>query len=245
MGDKSETAMQHAIQPPFRPPSPHDSDIELAARAAHGDSSAFTCIMRRHNQLLFRTARSILRNDNEAEEALQEAYLRAWRAMGSFRDEARLSTWLVRIVINEALARLRRRGAQVIPLDTALDAVDEPGAPGIAGDPDLQPERIAMRHEIRGLIERRIDRLPVAYRSVFVLRAVEDMSVSETAEALQITEATVRTRFLRARSMLREHLSRDIDAAIGDAFSFAGARCDRIVAGVLARIAGEAPSTHD
>ncbi|MBO9648535.1 MAG: RNA polymerase sigma factor [Variovorax sp.] len=231
--------MSHIAPTPSHPPSPQDSDAALAARAAGGDAQAFALIMRRHNQFLFRTARSILRNDDEAEEALQEAYLRAWRAIGSFRDEARLSTWLARIAINEALARLRRHSAQVIPLDTAIEAAADSGEPWEEADPDLQPERSAMRQEIRHLIERRIDRLPEAYRTVFVLRAVEEMSVAETAEALQLNEATVRTRFMRARGMLREHLSRDIDLALGDAFSFAGARCDRIVTGVLARISSQ------
>jgi RNA polymerase sigma-70 factor (ECF subfamily) len=237
--------MSHIAHTPSRPPSPQDSDAGLAARAAGGDARAFALIMRRHNQLLFRTARSILRNDDEAEDALQEAYLRAWRAIGSFREEARLSTWLVRIVINEALAGLRRHGAQVIPLDSAIDTDAATGEPWDEADPDLQPERIAMRQEIRNLIESRIDRLPDAYRTVFMLRAVQEMSVSETAEALQLNEATVRTRFLRARGMLREHLSRDIDLALGDAFSFAGARCDRIVAGVLARLSGAGEPARD
>lgn len=215
------------------------SDRELAARAAQGDAPAFECIMRRHNQLLFRTARSILKSDEETEDALQDAYLRAWRAIGSFRDDAQLSTWLVRIVINEALGRLRRRGAQVIPLDGAAAPgfdEDEPES-AAADDPDKQPERHAMREELRRLMERRIDRLPDAYRTVFMLRAVEEMSVEETAAALALPEATVRTRFFRARSLLREGLSRDIDVAVGDAFSFDGTRCDRIVARVLASLA--------
>jgi RNA polymerase sigma-70 factor (ECF subfamily) len=213
------------------------SDRALAVRASQGDAPAFECIMRRHNRLLFRTARSILKTDEEAEDALQEAYLRAWRAMGSFRDDAQLSTWLVRIVINEALGRLRRRGAQVIPLDsaTAPDLDAEPEST-VADDPDRQPERLAMREELRRLMERRIDRLPEAYRTVFMLRAVEEMSVTETAEALALPEATVRTRFFRARSLLRESLSRDVDVAVGDAFSFDGTRCDRIVARVLASL---------
>jgi RNA polymerase sigma-70 factor (ECF subfamily) len=192
--------------------------------------------MRRHNQLLFRTARSILKSDDETEDALQEAYLRAWRAIGSFREDARLSTWLARIVINESLGRLRRRSALVIPLDTAVSATGETVESQVPDDPDHRPERIAMREEIRQLIERRIDRLPDAYRTVFVLRAVEEMSVADTAAVLDLTEATVRTRFLRARGMLRECLSRDIDLAVDDAFSFDGARCDRIVVGVLARL---------
>lgn len=219
------------------------SDRELATRASQGDTPAFECIMRRHNQLLFRTARSILKSDEETEDALQETYLRAWRAIGSFRDDAQLSTWLVRIVINEALGRLRRRGAQVIPLDSAaLPDIDEAHESTVADDPDRQPENLAMREELRRLMERRIDRLPDAYRTVFMLRAVEEMSVAETAVALALPEATVRTRFFRARSLLRESLSRDVDVAVGDAFSFDGARCDRIVARVLASLADERES---
>jgi RNA polymerase sigma-70 factor (ECF subfamily) len=213
------------------------TDVELAARASAGDELAFECIMRRHNRLLFRTARSILKSDDETEDALQEAYLRAWRALGSFRADARLSTWLVRIVINESLGRLRRRGAQVIPLDAVVDSAEHPTEPRIEDDPDQRPDRLAMRAEVRRLIEARIDLLPDAFRTVFMLRAVEELSVEEIAAVLDIPEATVRTRFFRARGLLREGLSRDVDLAIGDAFSFAGARCDRIVAGVLARLA--------
>ena len=217
------------------------SDTELAARAADGDTAAFTVIMRRHNQLLFRTARSILKSDDDTEDALQEAYLQAWRAMGSFRADARLSTWLVRIVINQALGRLRRRGggAQVIPLETAMESNDPDTREALEADPDRGPERAAMRTELRRIIEERIDRLPDAFRIVFMLRAVEEMSVEEVAAALDMPEATVRTRFFRARSLLREGLSRDVDTALDDAFAFAGARCDRIVAGVLARLAAE------
>jgi RNA polymerase sigma-70 factor (ECF subfamily) len=214
-------------------------DSALAARTALGDDLAFEAIMRRHNRLLFRTARSILKSDAETEDALQEAYLSAWRALGSFRADAKLSTWLVRIVVNEALGRLRRRSAQVIPLDTLIDADDDETASWQADDPDLQPDRLATRAEMRRLMESRIDRLPDAFRTVFMLRAVEEMGTDEIAVALQIPEATVRTRFFRARSLLRESLSRDVDLAIGDAFSFAGARCDRIVAHVLAKLADE------
>jgi RNA polymerase sigma-70 factor (ECF subfamily) len=212
------------------------SDAQLAAQAASGDRAAFECILRRHNRLLFRTARSVLKDDAEAEDALQEAYLRAWRALGTFRADAKLSTWLVRIVINEALGRLRRRGAQVIVLDAALDGGDVDIESSLHDNPDDRPETHAMRAEVRGLLERRIDRLPEAFRTVFMLRAVEELSVEEVAAALQLPEATVRTRFFRARSLLREGLSRDIDLAIGEAFAFAGARCDRIVAAVLSRL---------
>ena len=216
-------------------------NIDLAALAASGDERAFECIMHRHNQLLFRTARSILKSDPEAEDALQEAYLRAWRALATFRADSKLSTWLVRIVINEALGRLRRRGAQVIPLDSAMDSPDPELQASLEDNPDHRPERAAMRAEVRRLMEARIDLLPEVFRTVFMLRAVEEMSVEEVALALDIPQATVRTRFFRARSQLREGLSRDVDLAVNDAFSFDGARCDRIVAGVLARLANERP----
>jgi RNA polymerase sigma-70 factor, ECF subfamily len=217
-------------------PNDDTADAALAARAADGDDVAFERIMRRHNRLLFRTARSILKSDTEAEDALQEAYLRAWRALGSFRSEARLSTWLVRIVINEALGRLRRRGAQVLAFDATVDLADVTLEDVMEGNPDDRPDRAAMRSEVRALMEACIDALPEAFRTVFMLRAVEEMSVEEVPAALGLPEATVRTRFFRARGLLREGLARDIDHALADAFSFEGARCDRIVAGVMARL---------
>lgn len=212
------------------------ADEELATLAARGDDGAFERIMRRHNRLLFRTARSILKTDAEAEDALQEAYLRAWRAISTFRSDARLSTWLVRIVINEALGRLRRRGAEVRLLDSTIDPDDSPVEDVMEGNPDARPDRAAMRSELRRIMEDRIDELPEAFRTVFMLRAVEEMSVDEVAAALELPEATVRTRFFRARGLLREGLARDVDLEMGDAFSFDGARCDRIVAGVIARL---------
>ena len=213
-----------------------DTDAELAARAANGEEAAFEAIMRRHNRLLFRTARSILKNDAETEDALQEAYLRAWRALAGFRADSKLSTWLVRIVINESLARLRRHVAQMIPLDAAMEWSEQQAEGWMEDDPDQRPDRVAMRGEVRRLMEARIDMLPDAFRTVFMLRAVEELSVEEVAVVLEIPEATVRTRFFRARGLLREGLASDVDLAIGDAFSFAGARCDRIVSGVLAKL---------
>jgi RNA polymerase sigma-70 factor (ECF subfamily) len=216
--------------------TPALGDHELAARAAAGDGPAFAAIMRRHNRLLFRTARSILKSDVEAEDALQDAYLRAWRAMDSFRSEAKLSTWLARIVINECLGRLRRgRGAQVIPMEPTADQQHDLMEERMEDDPDLQPDRMAMRGEMRRLMESCIDRLPETFRTVFILRAVEEMSVEDVAVALELPEATVRTRLFRARGLLREGLSRDIDVATSDAFSFDGERCDRIVARVMQR----------
>jgi len=209
-----------------------------ALRAKH---KAFAQIMRDHNQLLFRTARAILRDDTEAEDALQEAYLQAYRALPGFRGESALSTWLVRIVANEALGRLRKLGrrAQVIPL--AAEAETNLAERVMDESNDAQPDRAAARSQTRRLIETRIDALPDAFRAVFVLRGVEELSVEDTAAALGIPEATVRTRYFRARALLREALATEVDLALQDAFGFAGARCDRIVATVLARLATELP----
>jgi RNA polymerase sigma-70 factor, ECF subfamily len=223
------------------------SDAELIALTALGNDMAFAQIMRRYNRLLFRTARSILKNDDDTQDALQEAYLRAWRALPTFRADARLSTWLVRIVVNEALGQLRSNGAQpsvIVPLNAAVDFDGETLEVQMQANPDDQPESSAMRTQARQQIEARIDTLPEAFRTVFMLRGVEEMSVEEVALALDIPEATVRSRFFRARGILREGLSRDIDTAIGDAFSFAGERCNRIVAGVLAKIAHERETLH-
>jgi RNA polymerase sigma-70 factor (ECF subfamily) len=214
------------------------TDPELARRVAGGDIAAFRLLMRRHNQTLYRTARSILRDDAEAEDAVQEAYLLAYRAMGGFRGDAKLSTWLVRIVVNEALGRKRKaaRSAEIIRLDGDAGSAIESAEVNMSDATPEQPEHEAMRAQTRRLLEKKVDELPDAFRAVFVLRAIEEMSVEETAAALDLPEATVRSRLFRARSLLRESLAREIDFAFEDAFSFAGDRCDRIVAGVLARL---------
>jgi RNA polymerase sigma-70 factor (ECF subfamily) len=211
-------------------------DAELAVLAAAGNARAFEGIMRRHNRLLFRTARSILKSDADAEDAVQDTYLSAWRALGTFREDAKLSTWLVRIVLNEALKRVRRRASNVVMFDTGAVIGEEQLEASMEADHDEQPEPAASRAEMRRLMESRIDELPELFRTVFMLRAVEEMSVEEVSAALDIPATTVRTRFFRARAQLRESLSRDMDFALEDAFSFDGARCDRIVAGVLAII---------
>ena len=209
---------------------------ELAALAARGDSGAFEALMRRHNRMLFRTARAILRDDAEAEDTLQEAYIQAYRSLASFRGEAQVSTWLARIVANEALQRLRKqtRRADIVPLLQPADGTQLEQV--MDSDIDKAPEMTAARHQMRRLLESQIDALPEAYRTVFMLRAVEELSVEETAAVLDIPAATVRTRLFRARSMLREALAQKIDVACEDAFSFAGERCDRVVAAVLARL---------
>jgi RNA polymerase sigma-70 factor (ECF subfamily) len=212
------------------------SDTELARRVAGGDSAAFETMMRRHNRTLFRTARAILRDDAEAEDSLQEAYMQAYEAMGRFRGEAKLSTWLARIVANEALMRLRKhaRRSEIVPLQSsaALENFNEIPDPSMEKSPENSAQRAQMRH----LLEVQIDALPDSYRTVFMLRAVEEMSVEETAAVLQIPEATVRSRFFRARSLLREALASKIDLACEEVFAFAGERCDRIVANVMQRI---------
>jgi len=191
------------------------------------DPAAFEQLMRRHNRALYRTARSIVKDDSEAEDVLQEAYILAFRGMQNFRGESSMATWLTRIVINEAIARTRRSSkAEIIQLDgeTVMDERNE------------QPEQALLRGEARRLIEQKIDGLPDAFRTVFVLRALEEMSVEETAACLDIPEATVRTRYFRARGLLREALSRELVIALEDAFAFDGARCDRVVANVLKRL---------
>ncbi|HNV07210.1 MAG: RNA polymerase sigma factor [Dokdonella sp.] len=222
-------------------------DPELAGRIADGDALAMQVVMRRYNQRLFRAARSILKDDSEAEEAVQDGWLRAFRAMHTFRGEASLSTWLTRIVSNEALGRVRKssRRAEIIPIESPATEAAEHELSSVQDDPDHAPENTAMRAEIRRLIERKIDSLPDAFRSVFVLRALEHMSVEEVAQSLGINEATVRTRYFRARGLLREELALEVDVNMENAYAFAGARCDRIVANVLMRMQDPASGGYD
>ena len=198
----------------------------------------FEQLMRRHNRMCFRTARAILRDHLEAEDALQEAYLQAYRSFGRFRGEAKLSTWLLRIVANEALARLRKqmRRAEIVPIRGGGNE-EHVLAEEICVSEQEQPDGAVERREMRRLLEAKIDGLPEAYRVVFVLRALEELSVQETASVLGISESAVRTRFFRARSQLRQALSQEIALAFNEAFAFAGERCDRIIARVMAELA--------
>jgi RNA polymerase sigma-70 factor (ECF subfamily) len=213
----------------------HLTDTELIDEVRGGSLRALEPLMRRHNRMLYRTARAILGDEAEAEDAVQEAYLRAYRALSGFRDDAKLSTWLVRIVANEALMRRRRRSKTdaVVPLDRAA-APSEEWSTIMSDGPG--PDQDAARAEMRTIIEARIDALPDNYRAVFVLRALEEMTVEETAAVLEIPEAKVRTRLFRARALLREALAQEVDRGLEDAFHFAGERCDRIVANVLAAL---------
>lgn len=212
-------------------------DAALLARTAADEVGAFETLMRRHNSRLFRVARAILKDDAAAEDAVQEAYLEAFRHSGTFRGDAQVSTWLTRIVINQSLMRLRRlkRDRVVVRFEG-----DGPGGSGGGDEPPDErsesPAASTLRAELRVLLERRIDELPAAFRTVFVMRDVEEMSVQETADLLGIPAATVRTRLFRARALLRQALARDVDTATVDVFAFAGARCDRIVSFVLAQL---------
>lgn len=209
----------------------------LVRRILSGDRAAFARMMRRYNRRLYRLARSVLRDDAEAEDALQDAYLMAYRRLHQFRGDSMLSTWLSRLVMNECLGRVRRdaRRSRIVPIGpTPVDMNFDSPVP----DHGDTPDQALVRTEIRSLLERKLDELPEAFRTVFVLRCVEELSVEETAACLGIPQATVRSRHFRARSLLRESLAREIDLAERDLFEFAGARCDRIVERVLRHLEG-------
>ncbi|NYT58191.1 RNA polymerase sigma factor [Alcaligenaceae bacterium] len=217
---------------------PRDADADVVKRIAAGDQDAFVKLMRRYNQRMYRVARSILRNDADAEEAVQEAFYCAYRAMAQFRGEAALSTWLVQIVVNESKKRLRK----INRLSTWLEFSSDAPKDEITADTTMnentgnQPEISLWRTQTRHTLEHHIDRLPDVFRAVFVLRAVEEFSVEETADCLGIPPATVRTRYFRSRALLRKSLRHEMGDEINSVFSFAGHRCDRIVATVLTRI---------
>lgn len=227
------------IPSPNVKPGPGLSDEALVALITSGESAAFEPLLRRYNRLLFRTARSIVQDDADAEDVLQSAYLRAFSTLLTFRGESRLSTWLVRIVMNEALARVRKtqRRAEIIHLEAQMDDDQIDAQADDSATRFEEPQAAAMRTQTRRLLERKIDELPESFRTVFMLREVEEMTVEEASEALGVPEATVRTRHFRSRSMLRESLSREVDFALEEAFGFDGERCNRIVASVMSRLA--------
>jgi RNA polymerase sigma-70 factor (ECF subfamily) len=207
-------------------------------RPGPGNRAAFEQLMRQYNRRLYRLARAALRDDAEAEDALQDAYLAAYRSIDRFRGDSAVSTWLSRLVLNECFGRLRRgaRRQKVIPMVSStqeMDAVAEPDSES--------PDRLAARTQMRALLERKLDDLPEAFRLVFVLRSVEELSVEETAQTLGIPEATVRSRYFRAKGLLREALAKEIDLAERDIFEFGGQHCDRMVARVMAKLDSEPP----
>ena len=209
-----------------------DSDDALVPRILAGESALFEHIMRRHNQRLFRTARAILNDDAEAEDVMQETYTRAFAHLGQFRGDAQLGTWLVRIAVHEAFARVRRRRRLApLPPGDDVEALPMPDR-----STPIDPEREANNAELRRLLEHAIDELPETYRTVFVLREVEGLSTATTADCLGVSEEVVKTRLSRARLRLRDQLYERAGVVATSAFTFGAERCDRVVAAVLTRL---------
>ncbi|WP_137935144.1 RNA polymerase sigma factor [Mesorhizobium comanense] len=206
-------------------------DLELAQRAMARDGAAFRTIIKTHNQRLYRIARGVVRNDSEAEDIVQEAYVRAFAHLESFRGDASLGTWLSRIVINEALGRLRKRRRTVaMPENLQAEIIQFPL------NPSDDPERTMAQRQILQLVERATDSLPDVYRMVFVARVIEGLSIEETSELLGVRPQTVKTRLHRARALLRKALDDQIGPVLLDAFPFAGRRCERLTVAVMKRL---------
>jgi RNA polymerase sigma-70 factor (ECF subfamily) len=207
------------------------SDDEIVARVLQGQTALFEILMRRHNERVYRAARAILRDDREAEDVMQQAYVNAYAHLRQFDGRAQFSTWLTRIAVHEAIARARKRG-RYEPLDGGRDGVHAV----IPMSPAPDPERQAFARELGALLESAVDGLGDGYREVFMLREVEGMSTAETAAALDISEDLVKTRLSRARAALRRDLLDRAHATAPGAFTFGQARCDRVVAVVFERI---------
>jgi RNA polymerase sigma-70 factor (ECF subfamily) len=209
------------------------SDEQVVTRVLAGQTALFEVLMRRHNERLYRAARAILRNESEAEDVMQQAYVNAYSHLRQFDGRSKFSTWLTRIAVHEALARARRRGRYM-----AMDP-EEPLASAFTATADAapDPERLAIVRELGTLLEAAIDRLPDGTREVFVLRQLEGMHTDEVAEALGVSNAVVKTRLSRARAALRRDLFEQAGLAASYTFRFLRPRCDRIVRAVLARLA--------
>ncbi len=202
-------------------------DPAIVAKVIAGDTSAFELLMRRHNQRVFRAVRAVLKDGDEVEDAMQQAYVSAFTHLADFNGRARFSTWLVRIAFHEALGRLRK-AKKLSSLD--MEEEDELMAT------TRSPEDAASDIELRALLDEAVDALPLGFRTVFVMCAVEEMSAVDVAEALGIPEETVRTRLYRARGLLRETLAKKLERATPNVYEFHLSRCDRVVAAVLARL---------
>ena len=214
------------------------SDEAVVERVRAGDTAAYENLMRRHNQRLFRVARSILQDDGDAQDAVQEAYVRAYFQLDRYTPAPSFGAWLTRIAVNEALMSKRRQRNR--------HPAGAYGPEGSTSFPERRdgPAETMERGQLGAFIERAIDRLPQEFRTVFMLRAVQELSVQETAESLSLPENTVKTRFHRARKLMQQMLEKDLGAAEREAFHFAGERCDRTVEIVLARIANGSPDSH-
>ena len=216
-------------------------DLQLVSCIINRETPAVRLVTQRNNQRLFRVAWSILRNRSEAEDVVQQTYVRAFAAIGTFNGQSSLSTWLTRIAINEALARKRSSQRRVAALNAnSVLVMDEyrEKLMDIRARRDT-PEAALMRKQLAQLLERAIAMLPEAFRTTFVLREIEGLSVHETAEVLQIPSVTVKTRYLRARKRLQQLLDPELKTALGDAFPFAGADCEALTAKVLQRLGFE------
>ena len=208
------------------------SDEQVITRVLAGETALFEVLMRRYNERLYRAARAILRDENEAEDVMQQAYVNAYAHLRQFDGRSKFSTWLTRIAVHEALARARRRGRYLTMDLEDASAIEFPQAHD--GTPD--PERLAIARELGAVLESAIERLPDGAREVFVLRQIEGMRTDEVADALGVSEAVVKTRLSRARGALRRDLYEYAGLAAENTFRFLRPRCDRVVAGVLARI---------
>jgi len=207
------------------------SDEQVVTRVLAGQTALFEVLMRRHNERIYRAARAILRDEHEAEDVMQQAYVNAYSHLRQFDGRSKFSTWLTRIAVHEALARARHRG-RYMTMDRDDSVADMPAAFDAAPD----PERLAISHELGALVESAIDRLPDGAREVFMLRQVEGMNTEEVAVALNVSEAVVKTRLSRARGAIRRELSEHAGLAASNTFRFLRPRCDRVVSAVLARI---------
>ena len=207
------------------------SEMQLVRRALAREGNAFRTIMKTHNQRLYRIARGVVRNDAEAEDIVQEAYVRAFAHLDAFRGDSSLATWLSRIVINEALGRLRKRRRTVaMPANSQAEIIQFP----LNSSDD--PERTMAQRQILDLVERATDSLPDIYRTVFVARVIEGLSIEETAELLGVRPETVKTRLHRARALVRKALDDQIGPVLLDAFPVAGRRCERLTSAVMRRL---------
>jgi RNA polymerase sigma-70 factor (ECF subfamily) len=213
------------------------SDAELVDLILHKDEAAARALMQRYNRRLYRVARSVVRDDGDAEDVLQEAYLKAFAALPGFRADASLSTWLIRIVVNEALQRLRKRTD--VPMPDSEANVERQGAEVIAfpaARAAIDPERAMAQRQLCQLVEQAIDRLPLDFRTVLVARVIEGLSVEETAAALGLLAETVKTRLHRARHLLKDELAEHMGPQFAELFPFADKRCERIAAAVVVRL---------
>jgi RNA polymerase sigma-70 factor (ECF subfamily) len=211
------------------------TDEEIVARVLQGQTALFEVLMRRHNERIYRAARAVVRDEREAEDVMQQAYVNAYVHLRQFDRRAKFSTWLTKIAVHEAIARARKRG-RYEPLEREPGGLETFMPTSAAPDPEHQ----AFARELGALLESAVDGLADGYREVFMLREVEGMSTAETASVLDVSEDVVKTRLSRAKAFLRRDLLDRAGVRASSAFTFGQARCDRIVAAVFARIAAAA-----